>query len=230
MIAESALRWWSFGRWLIIVLCCIGGAVLSHRAASAVNPGGVEALAVSLPLLAVGLVLAWHSERRIIGLALCGAAVAGVLLLGDLLRGGAVWLLLLQHVGINVAMGVTFGRTLAPGSVPLVSRLAGLVHGPLTPRLAKYTRKVTWAWTTFFALTVLVSLLLFVTTPAAVWSGFVNLLSLPLLALMFAGEYLVRLLVVPRDERAGFFQAMAAYRKSRSGRSGSGRPDGFKPT
>ena len=28
-----------------------------------------------------------------------------------------------------------------------------------------------------------------------------------------AGEYLVRLLVVPRSERSGFFQAVTAYRQ-----------------
>ena len=213
MNAQAFAKASKIAGWVFVAFCCAAYALLAHRAASAVHPAGFEALVVSAPLLAVGLALAWRSARRALWLAVWLVAVAAILLAGERMPDGTLWLLLFQSVGINAAMGLAFGRSLLPGSTPLVSRFAQVVHGKLSPRLASYTRGVTLAWVVYFALTSLVSILLFFAAPAAVWSGFVNLLSLPLLAAMFAGEYLVRMFVIPASERTGFFQAVAAYRK-----------------
>jgi uncharacterized membrane protein len=42
-----------------------------------------------------------------------------------------------------------FGRTLRPGSTPLVERVARGFHAPAIPRpeIIRYARGVTWAWT-----------------------------------------------------------------------------------
>lgn len=195
------------------VLGCIAYAVVAHRAASEPQPGLFEASVFIVPLMAAALAVAWRSAARAWWL-LAWAVVAGALwLLRDRLGAGTQWVLLAQHVGINAALCLGFGRTLAQDSVPLIARLARMVHGELSPRLVRYTRGATLAWTLFFAATAVLSILLFALAPWAVWSGFVNLLSLPLLGAMFVGEYLARVWLIPRDERSGFFEAFSAYRR-----------------
>lgn len=192
---------------------CIAYAILAHHAASAPQPGLFEACVFIVPLMALALVMAWRSPARtwwLLGWAVSAAALWAV---RDRLGAGTQWVLLAQHVGINAALCLGFGRTLAADSVPLISRLARMVHGELSPRLVRYTRGATLAWTLFFAVVALLSVLLFALAPAAVWSGYVNLLSLPLLGAMFAGEYLARVLLIPRAERSGFFEALSTYRR-----------------
>lgn len=204
---------------MAVALACAGYAVLAHRAASAPRPGLFEACVFILPLMAFALPLAWRSSRRAVGLSLWLAVAGGLFLARDQLAAGTQWVLLAQHVGINMGLCLAFGRTLAPGAKPLVSRMAEIVQGALSPRLVRYTRAVTWAWTLFFACTSLVSIGLFVFAPATVWSAFVNLLALPLLVTMFAGEYLVRITLIPPVERAGFLQVVAAYRQLSAGKT-----------
>ena len=195
------------------VVGCIGYAILAHHAASTPDPGLFEACVFIVPLMAVALAVAWRSPSRAWWLLGWALAAGGLWAVRDRLGAGTQWVLLAQHVGINAALCLGFGRTLARDSVPLISRLAQMVHGELSPRLVRYTRGATTAWTLFFALTALLSVLLFAWAPAAVWSGYVNLLSLPLLAAMFAGEYLARVLLIPREERSGFFEALTLYRR-----------------
>ena len=204
---------WRFFSGAAAVLGCIAYAILAHHAASAPAPGLFEACVFIVPLMAVALALAWRSPSRtwwLLGWAVTAGALWAV---RDRLGAGTQWVLLVQHVVINAALCLGFGRTLARESTPLIARLAQMVHGELSPRLVRYTRGATIAWTLFFALTALLSMLLFALAPAAVWSGYVNLLSLPLLAAMFAGEYIARVLLIPREERSGFFEAVALYRR-----------------
>ena len=204
---------WRAVGWIALAAGVVAYAVLAHRAASTPAPGWFEAAVFIVPLMAFAGMLAWRSERRALWLTLWFLSCAALLLARDRLGAGTQWVLLLQHAGFNAALGLSFGRTLAPGAEPLISRLATLVHGPLSPLLVRYTRRATWAWVIYFACTAAASVLLFALAPAPVWSAFVNLLSLPLLGAMFAGEYLVRTLVIPRAERSGFFQAVAAWRQ-----------------
>jgi uncharacterized membrane protein len=199
--------------WAAVACGGAGYALLAHRAASTPAPGLLDAAVFIVPPMTFGLVLVWRSAARAAWLALWLAVAAALFLLRDRLAVGTPWMLLLQDVGINAALCLGFGRTLAAGSVPLVSRFAEIVHGPLSPRLMRYTRRLTCAWALFFGLTATASILLFALAPPVIWSAFVNLLSLPLLATMFAVEYLVRSLVLPRAERGGFFESLAAYRQ-----------------
>lgn len=205
--------WLSALGWAAAGLLVVAYAILAHHAASAPQPGLFEAGVFVVPLMAFALLPAWRSPHRAGWLGLWLAACGALFLARDQLAASTHWLLLVQHVGINAMLCLVFGRTLAPGARPMVSLLAEMVHGPLTPRLVRYTRAVTWAWVGYFALTAGTSMLLFTLAPNAVWSAFVNLLSLPLLGAMFAGEYLVRCLLIPRSERSGFFSAMSAYRQ-----------------
>lgn len=131
-----------------------------------------------------------------------------------------VWvdrLVLVQHVGVNATLGFLFGRTLVAGRRPLVTGLAGLLHETPSPALLVYTRRVTVAWTLFFLALAVLSLLLFFFAPIELWSFFANILTLPLVTLMFVVEYVVRKRVLPATERAGFLAAVQAYRSHRAG-------------
>jgi uncharacterized membrane protein len=206
--------------WAELAVGCAGYAALAHHAASTPTPGLFEALVFIVPLMAAAALLAWRSTHRRVWLALWLLAAAMLVLWRERLAGGTAWLLLLQHVGINLLLMGVFARTLASGQVPLLTRLAHIVHGAATtPRGVAYTRGATWAWVAYFGLTALLSIGLFVAAPVAVWSGFVNLLSLPLLGAMFAGEFAVRVLMIPRAERSGFVESMLAYQRFTRDRS-----------
>ncbi len=200
-----------------------GYAVLSHQAASAPKPGLLEACILVAPVMAFALVVAWRSGARRAWLSLWFVAAAGLFLAREWVPAGSAWVLLAQHAGIHAGLCIAFGRTLAAGSVPMVSRLAERVHGPLSPRLQRYTRNVTWAWVAYFALMALASVLLFAFARVEVWSVFINFLTLPLLLAMFACEYLVRMLLIPASERAGFLQSIASWHQ-RSGEKQVPRP------
>ena len=131
-----------------------------------------------------------------------------------------VWvdrLVLAQHVGVNAALGILFGRSLFAGRRPLVTVFASLLHEQMTPALLGYTRRVTVAWALFFLAMVILSLLLFFFAPIETWSIFANILTLPLVALMFVVEYLVRQRVLPARRQVGILAAARAYRAYRAG-------------
>src|SRR3954470_25083053 len=108
----------------------------------------------------------------------------------------------LTHAVANLLLLWYFASTLRAGREPLVTRLARRVHGSLTPEMAAFTRSVTAAWCVFFAGQVAVSLLLLAFAPLEAWSTFINLINLPLIALMFACEYAYRAIRFPDHPRA----------------------------
>lgn len=93
------------------------------------------------------------------------------------------------HAIINGGLLAFFGGSLFVGRDAIVTMLARKIRGPLPDELVVYTRRVTWAWSIFFAGQLLGSLVLFLYAPVEVWSLFVNVLNAPLIALMFALEY-----------------------------------------
>lgn len=207
------MKSWRTLGWIALAAACILYAFLAHRAAATASPGPFEAAVLVSPLLTLALVLAWRSRHRVWWLALWCAGCAGLILAARRGAPAPQWVLLLEHGGINASLAIAFGRTLLPGRQPLISGLAAMVHGRLSPRVASYTRGATWAWAFYFGLTSMASVLLFALAPLSVWSAFSTVFSLLFLTAMFAGEYLVRILVVPRSERAGLVESIAAYRE-----------------
>ena len=98
----------------------------------------------------------------------------------------------------------------------MVTRVARRVHGALPPDMERFTRNVTIAWCVFFAAQLMASGLLYAFAPLELWSAFVNLLNLPLLGLMFAGQWLYRNLRHPGFPRATTWQAIEAFTKDAS--------------
>ena len=201
-------------RWAVIVILCLGYPLLSHLFASSAVPSLAGAMVAMAPLSTLALVLAWRSTGRTAMLALWLAGFVLLYLYGSWLVAHYNWVFLLDHAGINALLCVAFGRTLARGRDPMISQFARIVHGDLTPALVSYTRAATWAWVFYFGAVAVVSLLLFWQASPQVWSVFANLLGLPLLALMFAGEYAVRCQVLSATERAGPLESIRAYRQA----------------
>ncbi len=184
---------------------------LSHVLTAADRPSSAGALLSLGPYMGVALLLAWKSRRRGAALGLWTLAAAALALNWPLLRDNFEWIYLIQHAGAFTLLAVGFGRTLADGETPMISRFAERIHGALLPPpLASYTRGATLAWTLFFAAVAAVSLLLFFAAPIQWWSVFANLLTPFLIGLMFLAEYLVRRQRLPREFRTGLVESIRA--------------------
>ncbi len=181
--------------------------ILAHRALS---QHAAAAVWVPLVPLVVAVALAWRSRLRW----LVTAVGLGLALWLWTQPARAPAMLLIIHLGAYLGLLWMFGRTLRAGQEPLVSRIARAVRGGLLPELAVYTRHVTQAWCVFFAAMALASCLLFLLAPLPVWSLLVNVLNVPLVALMFVGEYLWR---ITRYRHLQHYPLLAAVRAFRAG-------------
>ncbi len=200
--------------WLGIAALLVGYPLLAHYTNESAHAGSLGALVAIAPIVLIALVLAWRSPRRLTMLGvlvlLCIALWAGWSALENHF-GLVYWL---QHVGMQLVLFLTFGRTLIAGRQPLCTRFAQAVHAVVTPQHEIYARQVTIAWTLFFVAMALASTLLFFLAPLATWSVFANFLTLPLVALMFVGEYWVRRWVLPDMRHTHILDAVRAFRNT----------------
>ena len=209
------LAWARVTRWFAIVAGVVAYPVLAHYSAatSAATTWPSLGVAVSLaPSLAILLWLAWRSPKRPLMLLLC-VVMGGVLgVFWGVLQRNFSWVYFLQHVGTNVMLAAVFGSTLVRGRQPLVTKLAEAVHrSSLAPEVLRYTRQVTLAWTLFFLAVSLVSGVLFCCASTKAWSVFANFLTFPLILLMFAVEYAVRLRKLPNLEKHSIMDGVRAF-------------------
>ena len=176
------------------------------------------------PSLAILLWLTWQSSKKRVMLLLWAAI--GVLLwqFWGALERNFSWAYFIQHAGTNLMLAAMFGVTLARDRQPLCSRFAEAVHRGLTPEMARYSRKVTVAWTLFFVAISLISSGLFLFAPLETWSVFANFLTFPLVALMFIVEYRVRLYTLPDLEKHSILDGVLAFWKTQPGRSDASPP------
>lgn len=124
----------------------------------------------------------------------------------------------LTHWTIYGGLLLTFALTLRSDHEALITTMARKLHGPISDELAVYTRRVTIAWCCFFATQLVTSITLFLFAPLVVWSFFVNVLDIPLVAAMYSAEYLWRLHCLrnpPRHSLATILDMVAELRKSR---------------
>jgi len=184
----------------------------AHYAAATPGAHGVGLAMALVPPLAIALVAAARSTQRAWLVPLWVLACGALWIARSPLARHFEWGLYIEHASFNLMMAMLFGRTLVAGRVPLCTQFAAVVHGTLTPRIARYSRQVTVAWTLFFLATAAVSTLLFATAPIVTWSTFANYLSLPLVGAMFVVEYLCRRIVLRGEPRSSLFDAVRAYR------------------
>lgn len=202
-------------RWTAIALLAGAYFAFAHLSTAAAQPTLAGAIVAVGPVLALAVLIAWRSSQRVAGFAAVLACVALLWAARDLVEQHFSWVYFVQHAGTNALLAVVFGRTLRSGQTPLCTRLAEFVHRPAVPPVVvRYTRQVTVAWTLFFAVSATLSTSLFALAPVEVWSFYANLLGMPLVGLMFVGEYLVRCRVLPREHRPSLMDTVRAYRQT----------------
>lgn len=194
-----------------VAVALVTYSLLSHYSNSHAQARDLATALALAPILILGAAVLWRG----LGVIACVLGLGGAIyLLKDdwsLFRQNFALLYFAQQFGFFGLMTLSFGITLVKPRVPLCTLLADRVHGPLSPAELRYTRKVTVAWTVFFVLNMLATLLLFEFATIKAWSFFVNFLSLPLVAIMFAGEYLVRRRVLPQVHSGGLLATLKVY-------------------
>lgn len=201
--------------WRLLLLAVLGAAYLwlGHVGSSSAHPPAISLVSGLIPLWAVALLLAWGAKSRYLWLTALAALTAILLVNLEFLRQNTAWVYFVQHAGMYGLLGLAFGRTLFGAyEDALCSRIAHVAHRGLPPHMARYTWQVTLAWTIFFLSVSLISVVLFVFATLTEWSVFANLLSAPLLGLMFGGEALIRRRVLPNDKHVGIIDTIRAYR------------------
>ena len=196
-------------------------AILAHAALVEGTPPAVGAGVSAVPL---GLVLLLAARRKRNAALLAVAIAAGGLALwaswGTLERHFPD-VLFMEHAATNLVLAFVFGRTLAEGRESLITTFARLVHGELPPEVERYTRRVTVAWTIFFAVLFAVSCALYLSGQRAAWSVFANFATPIGVGSMFAIEYFVRHRVLPDWERVGIMGGVRAFSRHISQRPAS---------
>lgn len=183
--------------------------VLLYSAAHGVLPHGFALALKCVPLALFAWWGATHARYRALAFLALGVAAFGLWWADGHSFGDAAYGI--PHAVVYLSLAWVFGHTLAPGKVPLVTRLATAVHGPLAPVIVVHTRRVTWAWTLFSIGQVVLSACLYLFASLDTWSLYITVLNLPLLGLMFVIEYLVRVLAFPQHPQASIAQAIRAF-------------------
>lgn len=121
------------------------------------------------------------------------------------LLAGAAWsgfsLVLLASIPVLLPFGLMllFARSLLPGHVAVVSRIAETIDGALSAKALRYTRNVTIVWVMLFAALGLEGFWLALYAPVGMWSLFTNGLNYAALAAAFLIEFMLRRHIL-RDE------------------------------
>ncbi len=115
------------------------------------------------------------------------------------------------HALLNLSALLLFGRTLMSGGEALITQIARHISGELPEEIVRYTRRITIAWCWFFVMQVSVSIFLYLFSSVVTWSFFINVLDLPLVLLMFAGEYGYRRLRYPDHPRISVAKVIEIY-------------------
>lgn len=195
----------------LVVLSSVSFALLAHAALVDRLPPTWGALLSLIPILGI---LVWAARRAggpVAAIALVAVAAIGAWLGWDLLQSHFPSLFFVEHAGVNLLLALVFGRTLRAGSEPLVTRFARVLHTTLPPEVIRYTRRVTIAWTLFFATLFTLSCLLYVSGMLAAWSFLANLASPFLIGSMFLVEYAIRLRALPHWHRVGIIGSIRAF-------------------
>ena len=157
---------------------------LTHFSARAV---GIFILAV----VAVVLAFRFRRARRedLVAVLRIPLVIAAVIVPGVVLDDERF--VLAMPVLINLALLVTFAATLR--ETPMIERFARMQEPDgLSDAQVAHCRQVTWAWVAFFGLNAAAAAALALAAPVAWWAAYNGGIAYALMALMFAGEYVVR--------------------------------------
>lgn len=152
----------------------------------AASVSGRLELALSAMALLVGAAIAMRHPVTglVVGMALAAAAFRW----GDRVP----LLAYLPPLAAFAFMAFFFGRTLGPGRVPFIVRIARMEHPQLPPAMERHAARLTVAWTACFALLLLASIGLAFFLPFPSWSRWVNGLGYGVPGAFFVGELAYR--------------------------------------
>lgn len=211
----------------LMIALAIAYPVTAHMA---VSSRSVVVTVASLAVLASLALLPRLVARSVVAWCLLPVVVAG---LWGLAQSQAAWLpLYATPVFVNLFGAWLFGHTLVPGQVPLIERLARLLHEEdgITEEIARYARKVTLAWTLFLSGLAVLNLTLallatpdgvllmmgvqpVVTVPVEVWSLFANFIDYVMAGLFFLAEYAYRKRKFPQQPYRNLFDFLNRARR-----------------
>lgn len=210
-----------------MIALAIAYPIVAHMA---VASRSVAVTAVSLAVLASLFLLPRLAARSVLAWCVLPVVAAGLLFLA---HSHVAWLpLYATPVLVNIFGAWVFGHTLAPGQVPLIERLARLLHEEdgITDEIARYARKVTIAWMLFLSGLAVLNLTLallatpggillmmgvhpVVTVPVEVWSLFANFIDYVMAGLLFLAEYAYRQRKFPQQPYRNFFDFLNRARR-----------------
>ena len=208
----------------VSALLVLGWIAASHLGSTGRGPVDLHVGVAVTPFLAALAILFTRLARP--ALKLLAWLVVAALLWGlwPLLRTQVALLYYLQHLGMHLALAALFGASLLGSGDALVTRMARLLsESDLSPRHRRYTRQVTAVWAAFFTFNALVSTALFFFAPREVWSLHANVLTGPLVGLLFLIEVLCRRAVLLPHERPSLSAVMRAWRTMGQHRSADPR-------
>ena len=199
---------------IAFVCAFLGYQFLIHKVTLSGQLTPITATLVSIPfVVATGCAIALELGLR---LALLVTAIMTILGLAWVNMFGLPSAIIfgLPHLVTNLFLMWLFARTLKVGREPLITSIARRVHGSLKPDIETYTRRVTYAWSLFFLLQVVISLGLYIFASLKVWSVFINILNAPLIILMFVCEYSYRILRY-RDHQSSIFSGLHFFSRDK---------------
>lgn len=203
-------------RGIAIASIIVSYALLAHHVNTLGHPTLLGALLALSPVLLIAFLYAVKMNSRLLGLTFILVVLVANWWALPLIKSHTALLFWLQDIGLMLMLLITFFRTLLAGRKPLCVSFAEIIHGgPLPAEHERYARNVTIAWVIFFGLIILTSTLLFLFVSLSTWSFFVNFLTLPLVAMMFIAEFLVRRRVLTDLPHGNVLDAVRAYLDSK---------------
>lgn len=200
-------------RGFFILLIIVTYAVLVHHVNASGQASVLGAVLALAPIFLLLMTFALQADSRIAGLGLLLVSIIFCWFSWSFVKQHTDIIFWIQDIGIMMILLLTFGRTLLKDRKPLCVHFAEVINGDqaLPPAHVIYARQVTIAWVMFFAIIIIISTLLFFLAPLAIWSIFVNFLTLPLVALMFVVEFMVRRRVLTDLPTGNMLDAVRAY-------------------
>jgi uncharacterized membrane protein len=108
----------------------------------------------------------------------------------------------LPQILISLFLLTVFGRTLRPGSIPIITRISTAMRKGQSEVPARYTRGVTILWVVMFALLALEGLLLAWLEPA-ISLGQISMVTYAVIIIVVVGEYCFHSWRFPNPEQRG---------------------------
>jgi uncharacterized membrane protein len=191
----------------------LGYQFLIHKVTLSSQLTPITAALVLIPfVVAAGWAIALELGLRLALLITTTMAIIGLVWIE--MFGLPVIIFGLPHLVTNLFLMWLFARTLKDGREPLITSIARRVHGSLKPEIEIYTRRVTYAWSLFFLLQVMVSLGLYIFASLDAWSIYINILNVPLIILMFVCEYSYRILRF-RDHQSSILSGLHFFTRDK---------------